>query len=374
MYREWLLLAIKREGVLFMRILVTGGAGYIGSHTAVVLLEQGHDVIIVDNLCNSKRVAVQRVEELSGKQVAFYQYDVCDEEKMRQVFSQEKIDAVIHFAGLKAVGESVSIPLKYYDNNLTSTLVLLKVMKEFGVGNFVFSSSATVYGDPASVPIREDFPLSATNPYGATKLMIERILMDCANADPEFHPVLLRYFNPVGAHESGKLGEDPNGIPNNLVPYITQTVVGKREIMSCGVPASGTFNGNPVGVAAALATLEELSQPGVYQRFDRLGQLLEEGFRALGEKYHRKLYLRHMGSIFVLYFGYTEDVADFRDWLGHADVAAYERFVAGCEDYGVRFTDLRGREYLSTAHTEEDIRRTLAVADQVLGEMAQEGA
>ena len=195
-----------------MRILVTGGAGYIGSHTAVVLLEQGHDVIIVDNLCNSKRVAVRRVEELSGKQVAFYQYDACDEEKMRQVFSQEKIDAVIHFAGLKAVGESVSIPLKYYDNNLTSTLVLLKVMKEFGVGNFVFSSSATVYGNPASVPIREDFPLSATNPYGATKLMIERILMDCANADPGFHPVLLRYFNPVGAHESGKLGEAPGSL------------------------------------------------------------------------------------------------------------------------------------------------------------------
>lgn len=212
-----------------MRILVTGGAGYIGSHTSIVLLEQGHEVIIVDNLCNSKYVAVKRVEELSGKQVAFYQYDVCDEEKMRQVFQQEKIDAVIHFAGLKAVGESVSIPLRYYDNNLTSTLVLLKVMKEFGVGNFVFSSSATVYGNPASVPIREDFPLSATNPYGATKLMIERILTDCAHADPEFHPVLLRYFNPVGAHESGQLGEDPNGIPNNLVPYITQTVVGKRE-------------------------------------------------------------------------------------------------------------------------------------------------
>lgn len=212
-----------------MRILVTGGAGYIGTHTAVVLLEQGHEVIIVDNLCNSKYVAVKRVEELSGKQVIFYQYDVCDEEKMRQVFQQEKIDAVIHFAGLKAVGESVSIPLRYYDNNLTSTLVLLKVMKEFGVGNFVFSSSATVYGNPASVPIREDFPLSATNPYGATKLMIERILTDCAHADPEFHPVLLRYFNPVGAHESGQLGEDPNGIPNNLVPYITQTVVGKRE-------------------------------------------------------------------------------------------------------------------------------------------------
>ena len=212
-----------------MRILVTGGAGYIGSHTSIVLLEQGHDVVIVDNLCNSKRVAVDRVEELSGKQVTFYQYDVCDEAKMREVFSKESIDAVIHFAGLKAVGESVAIPLRYYDNNLTSTLVLLKVMKEFGVGNFVFSSSATVYGDPASVPIREDFPLSTTNPYGTTKLMIERILTDCANADQNLHPVLLRYFNPVGAHESGKIGEDPNGIPNNLVPYITQTVVGKRE-------------------------------------------------------------------------------------------------------------------------------------------------
>ncbi len=163
------------------------------------------------------------------KEVAFYHYDLRDEEHLREVFQQEQIDAVIHFAGLKAVGESVSIPLKYYDNNLTSTLILLKVMKEFGVDNFVFSSSATVYGNPATVPIREDFPLSTTNPYGTTKLMIERILTDCAHADPEFHPVLLRYFNPVGAHESGNIGEDPNGIPNNLVPYITQTVVGKRE-------------------------------------------------------------------------------------------------------------------------------------------------
>lgn len=212
-----------------MRILVTGGAGYIGSHTCIVLLQQGHEVVIVDNLCNSKPVAVQRIQELSGRKAAFYQYDLRDEEHLRQVFQKEKIDAVIHFAGLKAVGESVSIPLKYYDNNLTSTLVLLKVMKEFGVGNFVFSSSATVYGNPASVPIREDFPLSTTNPYGATKLMIERILTDCAHADPEFHPVLLRYFNPVGAHESGKIGEDPNGIPNNLVPYIAQVAVGKLE-------------------------------------------------------------------------------------------------------------------------------------------------
>lgn len=167
-----LAISLEKE-VRRMKILVTGGAGYIGSHTSIVLLEQGHEVVVVDNLCNSKRVAVERIEELSGKQVTFYQYDVCDEEKMRQVFQKENIEAVIHFAGLKAVGESVSIPLRYYDNNLVSTLTLLKVMKEFGVGNFVFSSSATVYGDPASVPIREDFPLSATNPYGATKLMID---------------------------------------------------------------------------------------------------------------------------------------------------------------------------------------------------------
>lgn len=212
-----------------MKILVTGGAGYIGSHTSIVLLEQGHEVVVVDNLCNSKKIAVQRIEELSGRSVVFYEYDVCCEENMREIFQKEKIDAVIHFAGLKAVGESVSIPLRYYENNLISTLTLLKVMKEFHVRNFVFSSSATVYGDPASVPIREDFPLSTTNPYGATKLMIEQILTDCAHADPEFNPIILRYFNPVGAHISGKIGEDPNGIPNNLVPYITQTVVGKRD-------------------------------------------------------------------------------------------------------------------------------------------------
>ena len=218
-----------------MRILVTGGAGYIGSHTSIVLLEQGHDVVIVDNLCNSKRVAVDRVEELSGKQVTFYQYDVCDEAKMREVFSKESIDAVIHFAGLKAVGESVAIPLRYYDNNLTSTLVLLKVMKEFGVGNFVFSSSATVYGN-AEAPCREDMPTGGcTNPYAWTKLMIEQILRDAAKADPSLAAVCLRYFNPVGAHESGLIGEMPNGIPNNLMPYITQTAAGiRRELTVFG--------------------------------------------------------------------------------------------------------------------------------------------
>ncbi len=213
-----------------MKILVTGGAGYIGSHTSIVLLEQGYDVVIVDNLCNSKKTAVDRVEELSGKKVAFYQCDVRCEDKLREVFQAEKIDAVIHFAGLKAVGESVAVPLRYYENNLESTLTLLKVMEEFGVNNFVFSSSATVYGDPASVPIREDFPTGATtNPYGSTKVMIERILIDYAHAAPSFNPIILRYFNPVGAHASGRIGEDPNGIPNNLAPYIAQTAVGKRE-------------------------------------------------------------------------------------------------------------------------------------------------
>ncbi len=214
-----------------LKILVTGGAGYIGSHTCVALLEQGYDVAIVDNLCNSKAVAVDRVEEITGKKAAFYQEDVCDKAALREVFAKEHIDAVIHFAGLKAVGESVAQPLRYYENNLGSTLALLQVMEEFGVRNLVFSSSATVYGDVEAPPLREDaaLPHHANCPYGTTKLMIEQIVADYAHAHPDFNGVLLRYFNPVGAHESGKIGEDPSGIPNNLAPYIVQTVVGKRE-------------------------------------------------------------------------------------------------------------------------------------------------
>ena len=212
-----------------MAILVTGGAGYIGSHTCVELLNAGYEVVVVDNLSNSSEESLRRVEKITGKQVKFYEADLLDKPAIEAVFDKENIDSVIHFAGLKAVGESVAIPLRYYENNLISTLTLLKVMGEFGVGNFVFSSSATVYGDPASVPIREDFPLSTTNPYGTTKLMIERILTDYARANSGFNPVILRYFNPVGAHESGRIGEDPNGIPNNLVPYITQVAVGKLE-------------------------------------------------------------------------------------------------------------------------------------------------
>ena len=212
-----------------MRVLVTGGAGYIGSHTSISLLEKGNDVVIVDNLRNSKRLVIDRIEELSSKKVTFYPYDVCNIEKMREIFENEKIDAVIHFAGLKAVGESVQKPLEYYQNNLGSTLALLQVMQEYKVDNLIFSSSATVYGDPATVPIKEDFPLSTTNPYGTTKLMIERILTDYAEVNPQFNPIILRYFNPVGAHESGRIGEDPKGVPNNLLPYVMQVAIGKLE-------------------------------------------------------------------------------------------------------------------------------------------------
>lgn len=209
-----------------MKILVTGGAGYIGSHTCVELLNEKYEVVIVDNLSNSSKEAVKRVEKITGKKLDFYKTDLLDKKALETVFSRHKIDAVIHFAGLKAVGESVSIPLTYYHNNLTGTLNLLEVMSSFNVKNIVFSSSATVYGDPASLPIREDFPLSATNPYGRTKLFIEEILQDLYLSDNEWNIALLRYFNPVGAHSSGLIGEDPAGIPNNLVPYISRVAVG----------------------------------------------------------------------------------------------------------------------------------------------------
>ena len=213
-----------------MTMLVTGGAGYIGSHTCVKLLETGHRIAVIDNLCNSNIEAIQRIKQLTGKDFSFYQEDLRNTEALERLFQEEnKIDSVIHFAGLKAVGESVAQPLRYYENNLSSTLSLLRAMENHNVKTLVFSSSATVYGDPASVPITEEFPLSATNPYGMTKLMIENILKDLCKADKSWNIALLRYFNPVGAHESGLIGEDPNGIPNNLVPYITQVAIGKLE-------------------------------------------------------------------------------------------------------------------------------------------------
>lgn len=214
-----------------MSILVTGGAGYIGSHTCVELLNAGYDVVVVDNLSNSCKESLERVKEITKKSVRFYQIDLLDRPSLVEVFRQESIEAVIHFAGLKAVGESVSKPLEYYYNNITGTLVLCDVMRTFGVKKIVFSSSATVYGNPASVPIKEDFPLSVTNPYGRTKLMLEDIFRDIYVSDPSWKIILLRYFNPIGAHPSGLIGEDPNGIPNNLVPYITQVAIGKLDVL-----------------------------------------------------------------------------------------------------------------------------------------------
>ena len=208
-------------------ILVTGGAGYIGSHTCVELLTAGYNIVVLDNFCNSKPEALEGIRTITGRDFPFYQVDLLDQEGVNRVFDEQPITAVIHFAGLKAVGESCEQPLRYYHNNLTGTLHLCSAMQAHQVKRMIFSSSATVYGDPASVPIREDFPLSTTNPYGTTKLFIERILTDLQKADPEWNVVLLRYFNPVGAHESGLLGEDPNGIPNNLTPYIAKVALGE---------------------------------------------------------------------------------------------------------------------------------------------------
>ncbi len=215
-----------------MKILVTGGAGYIGSHTCVALLLNNFEVVVVDNLSNSSRESLNRVQEITGKSLDFYPVDLLDKSGLDQVFQDHNIDAVIHFAGFKAVGESVEMPLEYYSNNLTGTLTLLEVMRKYKTRDLVFSSSATVYGNPASLPITETFPLSATNPYGRIKLMIEEILQDLYVSDASWNIALLRYFNPVGAHESGKIGEDPQGIPNNLVPYIAQVAVGRRPFLN----------------------------------------------------------------------------------------------------------------------------------------------
>lgn len=215
-----------------MSILVTGGTGYIGSHTVVELLKNGADVVIVDNLSNSKKCVLDRIEKITGKRPAFYEADLLDDEKLDTVFAENKFDSVIHFAGLKAVGESVALPLRYYHNNLTGTFNLLEKMTKYGVDNIVFSSSATVYGVPKSVPISEDFPLSTTNPYGETKLMIERIIADFCHANKNISAVMLRYFNPIGAHESGLIGEDPKGIPNNLLPFVAKVAAGKLPCLS----------------------------------------------------------------------------------------------------------------------------------------------
>lgn len=215
-----------------MAVLITGGTGYIGSHTVVEFLNAGYDVVVVDNFSNSKSEVLKRIKEITNRDIKFYEADLLDKEALDRVFAENKIEAVIHFAGLKAVGESVAIPLRYYHNNITGTIILCEVMQKYGVKKIVFSSSATVYGMNNVSPLKEDMPLSTTNPYGSTKLMIEQILRDVYVSDNSWGITLLRYFNPIGAHESGRIGEDPNGIPNNLMPFITQVAVGKREKLS----------------------------------------------------------------------------------------------------------------------------------------------
>lgn len=229
-----------------MSILVTGGAGFIGSHTVVELLKKDEDLIIVDNFINSKPEVLDRVKEITKKDFKFYEVDLLDEEKLENVFKQNNIEAVIHFAGLKAVGESVEKPIEYYHNNITGTLVLLKLMKKYNCKKIIFSSSATVYGTPKEVPIKEDFPLSTTNPYGSTKLMIEQILKDVCISDKDFCAILLRYFNPIGAHKSGLIGEEPNGIPNNLMPYINKVANGELDHLNIFGSDYNTVDGTGV--------------------------------------------------------------------------------------------------------------------------------
>ncbi|WP_330924912.1 UDP-glucose 4-epimerase GalE [Candidatus Sororendozoicomonas aggregata] len=283
-----------------MSILVTGGAGYIGSHTCLELLNAGYDIVVVDNLCNSKPEALKRVSKITGRDFVFKEIDMRDIVGMRDVFAQYNIDAVIHFAGLKAVGESVSKPLTYYDNNVTGTVKLLEVMDEFDVRHLVFSSSATVYGDPHALPIREDFPTSATNPYGRSKLFIEETLRDLAAANEKWNFSLLRYFNPVGAHKSGLIGEDPNGIPNNLMPFIAQVAVGKREKLSVFGHDYPTIDGTGVrdyihvvdlakGHLAALKTHWESTGVHTYNLGTGKGNSVLEMLRAFEQACGKKL-------------------------------------------------------------------------------------
>ncbi len=300
-----------------MKVLVTGGAGYIGTHTCVELLGAGFEVIVVDNLCNSKETAIERVEKITGKKVKFYKVNILDKEALEQVFIDNKPDSVIHFAGLKAVGESVSIPLKYYHNNITGTLILCELMEKYQVKNLVFSSSATVYGDPASVPIAEEFPLSVTNPYGRTKLMIEEILKDLHVADASWNIALLRYFNPIGAHESGTIGEDPNGIPNNLVPYITQVAVGKLKEVNVFGDDYDTVDGTGVRdyihvvdlAKGHIKALEKLSHEHVGVREYNLGtgngysvlQVINAFSQACGKEIPYRIVGRRPGDIAACY-------------------------------------------------------------------------
>ncbi len=299
-----------------MKILVTGGAGYIGTHTCVELIQEGHDVIVLDNLSNSSVTALDRVKEITGVMPKFYKVDLMDKEGLESVFANENIDAVIHFAALKAVGESVEKPLLYYSNNITGTLNLCEVMQKHNVKNIIFSSSATVYGVPKTVPLTEDSDLWTTNPYGTTKLFMEQILRDLNTADPEWNAVLLRYFNPIGAHKSGLIGEDPKGIPNNLVPYITQVAVGKLKELAVFGDDYDTPDGSGVrdyihvvdlakGHVAALNKLQPNTGVSIYNLGTGQGysvfEMVDAFAKASGKEIPFAVKARRAGDIAVCY-------------------------------------------------------------------------
>ena len=325
-----------------MKVMVTGGAGYIGSHTCVELLSAGHQVVIVDNLCNSKEESLRRVNRITGKTMSFHKVDLLDRDALDQVFKAEgPIDAVIHFAALKAVGESVQIPLKYYHNNVTGTLFLCEVMAKNNCKSLVFSSSATVYGDPASVPIREDFPTTATNPYGWTKLMMEQIFADVQKADKCWNIILLRYFNPIGAHESGLIGEDPNGIPNNLVPYVSQVAIGRRECLSVYGGDYPTRDGTGVrdyihvvdlaiGHLKALDKLAAKPGLGIYNLGTGNGYSVIEVVKAFekasGRKINYKIVPRRPGDIAECW----ADPAKAKNELGWTAVRGIDKMCEDC--------------------------------------------
>jgi UDP-glucose 4-epimerase len=310
-----------------MSILVTGGAGYIGSHACVELLNAGYQICVADNLSNSKKASLTRIQEITGKTFAFYKTDLTDRQSLEEIFQKEEIEAVMHFAGLKAVGESVSLPLKYYHNNISGTLVLCEIMQKYNVKKLIFSSSATVYGDPDRVPITEDFPLSATNPYGRSKLMIEDILRDLHVADPTLNIAILRYFNPVGAHISGRMGEDPNGLPNNLVPYIARVAIGSSDFLKVFGNDYPTVDGTGVRdyihvvdlVLGHLKALEKLEEnPGLvtYNLGTGKGysvlEMIEAFSKASGRKIPYQFTERRPGDIAVCY----ADTAKARNELG----------------------------------------------------------
>lgn len=323
-----------------MSILVTGGAGYIGSHTCIELLNEGYEVVVVDNLSNSSEESLRRVKKITGKEVKFYEADILDADALDKIFTAEKIDAVIHFAGLKAVGESVSKPLEYYHNNVSGTVVLCDVMRKHNVKDIIFSSSATVYGDPATVPITEDFPLSVTNPYGRTKLMLEEIFRDLYVSDNYWNIILLRYFNPIGAHKSGTIGENPKGIPNNLVPYITQVAIGKLDYLSVFGDDYDTPDGTGVrdyihvvdlalGHVQAVKKLKDKEGVSEYNLGTGIGysvlDILKGFEKVTGKEIKYKIQPRRAGDIATCY----ADASKAKDELGWEATRGLEEM---CED------------------------------------------